>query len=133
MYLLDTNAWVDLERGNQEAVTERFLTVLPSAVRVSTVVLGELLRGAARSRNPELARQAVDNLVGGFSRCGVDASVASHYAEITADLAQRGNLIGVNDRWIAAQALAENLVLVSANTSEFSRVKGLRLENWRLR
>lgn len=133
MYLLDTNAWVDLERGNQEAVTERFLTVLPSAVRVSTVVLGELLLGAARSRNPELARQAVDNLAGGFSRCGVDASVASHYAEITADLAQRGNLIGVNDRWIAAQALAENLVLVSANTSEFSRVKGLRLENWRLR
>lgn len=133
MYLLDTNAWVDLERGNREAVTERFLTVLPSAVRVSTVVLGELLLGAARSRDPELARHAVDNLVGGFSRCGVGARVASYYAEITADLAQRGKLIGVNDRWIAAQALAENLVLVSANTSEFSRVRDLRLENWRVR
>ncbi|WP_083322932.1 type II toxin-antitoxin system VapC family toxin [Corynebacterium sp. HMSC036E10] len=132
MYLLDTNAWIDLERGKQEEVNQRFLTVLPSSVRVSTVVLGELYLGAARSRDAELACRVVENLVGGFDQCGVSECVAHRYADLTADLAERGQLIGVNDRWIAAQALANDLVLVTANTGEFSRVKGLRLENWRL-
>ena len=69
MYLLDTNAWIDLERGKQEEVNQRFLTVLPSSVRVSTVVLGELYLGAARSRDAELACRVVENLVGGFDQC----------------------------------------------------------------
>lgn len=132
MYLLDTNVWIDIERGRQDMVTERFLVVPPSAVWLSTVVLGELHVGAARSRNPDLARQTVDILVNGFDQYGVGGDVALRYAEVTADLAQRGELIGVNDRWIAAQALAEDLVLVTANTGEFSRVNGLRVENWRV-
>ena len=133
MYLLDTNVWVDIERGQQKKVNERFLRLLPSAVRLSTVVIGELYVGAARSRNPDLARLTVNMLVNGFDRCGVDEGTAHQYAELTADLARRGELIGTNDRWIAAQALAGDLVLVTANTHEFSRVQGLRLENWRMR
>lgn len=133
MYLLDTNVWIDIERGRQKKVNERFLNVQPSAVRLSTVVIGELYVGAARSRNPDLARLTVNMLVNGFDRCGVDEDTAHHYAELTADLARRGELIGTNDRWIAAQALAGDFVLVTANTHEFSRVQGLRLENWRMR
>lgn len=133
MYLLDTNVWIDIERGQQKKVSERFLTVLPSEVRLSTVVIGELYVGAARSRNPDLARVTVNMLVDGFDRCEVDEGAAHHYAELTADLARRGELIGTNDRWIAAQALAGDLVLVTANTNEFSRVQGLRLEDWRMR
>lgn len=131
MYLLDTNVWIDIERGEQARVVERFLSVAPSDVRISTVVLGELYVGAARSRDPGLARHVVERLVQGFELCGVEGDTARRYAVVTADLAQRGELIGVNDRWIAAQALARDCVLVTANTGEFSRVKGLRLENWR--
>ena len=131
MYLLDTNVWIDIERG-QHKVNERLLTVLPSAVSLSTIVLGELYVGAARSGDPDLARQTVSTLVSGFDRCGVDEVTTYYYAELTADLMRRGEIIGTNDRWIAAQALAGNLVLVTANTGEFSRVQGLRLEDWRL-
>ncbi|MCG7291555.1 tRNA(fMet)-specific endonuclease VapC [Corynebacterium afermentans subsp. afermentans] len=131
MYLLDTNVWIDIERGQQEKVIERFLAVLPGAVRLSTIVLGELYVGAARSRDPDLARQTVNMLVSGFGLCEIDERAAHHYAEVTADLARRGKLIGTNDRWIAAQALAGDFVLVTANTGEFSRVKGLRCLDWR--
>ena len=131
MYLLDTTVWIDIERGEQVHVIERFLSVAPGDVPISTVVLGELYVGAERSRNPGLARHTVDRLVHGFDRCGIDSDTARRYAEVTADLAQRGELIGVNHRWIAAQALAQDCVLVTANAGEFSRVRGLRLENWR--
>ncbi len=56
--------------------------------------------------------------------------VASHYAEIRADLKRRGALIGGNDLLIAAHARSLGLRLVTNNTSEFRRVGGLQVENW---
>ena len=57
---------------------------------------------------------------------------ASHYAEIRADLKKRGALIGANDLFIAAHARSLGLKLVTNNTAEFGRVKGLAIENWTL-
>jgi tRNA(fMet)-specific endonuclease VapC len=58
------------------------------------------------------------------------AAAALHYAEIRADLKKRGALIGANDLFIAAHARGLGLTLVTNNTAEFERVKGLTLENW---
>jgi tRNA(fMet)-specific endonuclease VapC len=55
---------------------------------------------------------------------------ADHYAAIRADLKRRGQLIGANDLLIAAHARSLDLVLVTNNTAEFSRVTDLKLENW---
>jgi tRNA(fMet)-specific endonuclease VapC len=55
---------------------------------------------------------------------------ALHYAEIRADLKKRGALIGANDLLIAAHARALDLSLVTNNTVEFERVRGLAIENW---
>ena len=52
------------------------------------------------------------------------------YAVLRAELEAAGTVIGTHDLWIAAQALAEDAVLVTDNTREFERVPGLRLENW---
>jgi tRNA(fMet)-specific endonuclease VapC len=49
---------------------------------------------------------------------------------LRADLAQHGTLIGPNDLMIAAIALANDLILVTHNTVEFSRIKALKLEDW---
>jgi tRNA(fMet)-specific endonuclease VapC len=54
----------------------------------------------------------------------------SEYAALRADLERRGQLIGPNDMLIAAHALALDAILVTDNTSEFKRVKGLKIENW---
>ena len=55
-----------------------------------------------------------------------------HYAEIRADLKKRGALIGANDLFIAAHARSLGLTLVTNNSAEFKRVKGLAIENWTL-
>jgi len=55
---------------------------------------------------------------------------AAIYGHIRAELSVPGRVIGPNDLWIAAHALAENLVLVTNNGREFRRVKGLKIENW---
>jgi tRNA(fMet)-specific endonuclease VapC len=57
-------------------------------------------------------------------------AAATHYAEIRADLKKRGQMIGANDLFIAAHARTLGLRLVTTNTAEFGRVKGLTLENW---
>jgi tRNA(fMet)-specific endonuclease VapC len=56
----------------------------------------------------------------------------SQYSLIRADLAAKGTPIGPNDLMIASIALAHDLTLVTHNTSEFSRVPGLRIEDWQL-
>jgi len=56
--------------------------------------------------------------------------VGEVYGELRATLASAGAIIGGNDLWIAAHALAENLVLVTNNEREFRRIKGLKVENW---
>ena len=55
---------------------------------------------------------------------------ANHYGEIRNNLVSLGQPIGPNDLHIAAHARSEGLVLVTNNLKEFSRVKGLRTENW---
>jgi tRNA(fMet)-specific endonuclease VapC len=59
-----------------------------------------------------------------------DENAAAHYAAIRADLAAKGTPIGPNDLLIAAIALANGLILVTHNTTEFSRVVGLSLADW---
>jgi len=59
-----------------------------------------------------------------------DDRCAERYAALRADLAGRGQLIGPNDMLIAATALAHDLILVTHNTREFSRVVGLKIEDW---
>lgn len=61
----------------------------------------------------------------------VDRESAVVYGKLRADLLNRGQVIGSNDLWIAAQAIRNDLVLVTANTEEFARVPNLKLENWR--
>ena len=55
---------------------------------------------------------------------------AEIYGFIRADLESRGEMIGNNDLWIAAHALASGLTLVTNNEKEFRRVPGLKVQNW---
>ncbi|MCP4431750.1 MAG: type II toxin-antitoxin system VapC family toxin, partial [Gammaproteobacteria bacterium] len=52
------------------------------------------------------------------------------YGKLRHHLSRKGMLIGPNDMFIAAQALSTGLIVVTANTGEFSRVPGLNVENW---
>lgn len=130
-YLLDTNVWIDLERGREAELSARAAACSNSDVWLSTIVIGEIQSGILRSRDPELARRTYDLLFQGRLRVGVDEECAEVYGEIRSELLDSGRIIGGNDLWIAAQAISNDLTLVTANTGEFSRVPGLKLEDWR--
>jgi hypothetical protein len=65
-----------------------------------------------------------------FDIAPLTEETARSYGMVRADLASRGEIIGSNDLWIAAQAKANGLTLVTGNEREFSRVAGLKIENW---
>lgn len=130
-YLLDTNVWIDIERGDQPEVVRRSCALTGSQLLLSTVVLGEIQAGIERSRRPDAMRRVYDLLLHGCPVVEVDRESAVVYGKLRADLLNRGQVIGSNDLWIAAQAIRNDLVLVTANTKEFARVPNLKLENWR--
>src|SRR5207248_1571550 len=98
----------------------------------STATVVELYYGAARSANPAVGHAQTAAFVGRFALLPVDRTVAEVAGATRAGLAAQGVLIGPYDLLIAATALVHNLVLVTHNTGEFSRVSGLTLEDWEI-
>jgi tRNA(fMet)-specific endonuclease VapC len=132
-HLLDTNAFVDhLRRGPGSKVTAKLLAAPPGSVYLCTIVLAELVYGAVRSgpANEAANRALIVGLRAQFPILVFDEPAAEEYGKLRAHLAGLGQLIGPNDLMIAAIALANRMTLVTHNTSEFSRVPGLTLEDW---
>jgi len=100
------------------------------ALRLSAIVLGELEFGAEKSAHGERNRARLEALARRLPLVGIDHDTTRRYAQIRALLERQGTPIGANDTWIAAQALAIDATLVTDNEREFSRVPGLKLENW---
>ncbi|WP_210272591.1 type II toxin-antitoxin system VapC family toxin [Chthonobacter rhizosphaerae] len=130
-YLVDTNVLVHLKKS---APTSRLRTrIAEHAVgdlALSVVTEGELLFGVEKSPDPARSRALLDSVFAYFTILPVTSEAARAYAVIRADLARRGAMIGNNDLWIAAQAIASDLPLVTNNVREFARVSGLQVEDW---
>ncbi|MBI4420175.1 MAG: type II toxin-antitoxin system VapC family toxin [Gemmatimonadetes bacterium] len=130
MYLLDTNACIRVLNGSSERVVERFRTRAPAEIRLSVVTKAELFFGARRSGRVAENLRTLARFFAPFVCLPFDDLCADHYGAIRADLAARGELIGPNDLLIAATARAHDLTLVTHNYGEFSRIVGLRVEDW---
>lgn len=95
---------------------------------ISAVVLGELEFGILNSQKPDANRARLLNFLGSVSVLSLGEAEAMAYASIRLEM--KSQLIGRNDMWIAAHALALDLPLVTNNTREFSRVPGLTINTW---
>ena len=96
---------------------------------ISVVTYGELLYGVEKSTWTSALERL--NIVINLMRVEpLPLAAAEQYGRIRNELGQRGQLVGSNDLWIAAHALAGNYTLITDNEREFSRVDGLRYENW---
>jgi len=128
--LLDTNICIYVARNHPATVARRFARAVPGSLGISIITWGELCFGAAKSNDPP----GVYSLLEQFSRMvkvlPLPAEAGPHYGAVRAALQKAGKLIGNNDLWIAAHALALGVPLVSNNLHEFERVPGLKLENW---
>jgi tRNA(fMet)-specific endonuclease VapC len=100
------------------------------SVVICSVVVGELLYGARRSTQVQQSLAEVRQFCLPFVSLPFEDHAADEYSKIRAHLAGLGTPIGPNDLMIAAIALVEDLILVTHNTAEFSRVPGLKLEDW---
>ncbi|MDP1607060.1 MAG: type II toxin-antitoxin system VapC family toxin [Rhodocyclaceae bacterium] len=128
-FLLDTNILSDLVRNPRGIVAERIAQCGEAAVCTSIIVASELRFGAAKKAAPRLTAQ-VESILAAMDVLPFDSPADHVYAQLRLALEQSGAPIGPNDMLIAAHALAAECVLVSANLNEFSRVAGLRVENW---
>jgi tRNA(fMet)-specific endonuclease VapC len=128
-YLLDTNAIIALLNDTTSPIARRVRRHAPRDFGVSSVVVHELYYGAFKSQRVEQNVARVDALQ--FSVLEFDEEDARHAGHIRAQLASKGTPIGPYDVLLAGQARARELTLVTHNTSEFQRVPGLKVEDWK--
>jgi tRNA(fMet)-specific endonuclease VapC len=129
LYLLDTNIVSDLIRHLAGAVFQKLSDVGEASVCTSIVVACELSFGVQKSGSARL-KQKLEQVLKVLPLISLEHPIEKYYAEIRTHLEQSGTPIGPNDMLIAAQALMLDLTVVTANVREFSRVPGLKNENW---
>jgi tRNA(fMet)-specific endonuclease VapC len=128
-YLLDTNFCIRVLRDRPPQIRERF-NAEAAALCISTIVLTELLHGAAKSARPVANRDAVEAFAARLEVLDYDVAAADHAADIRATLERQGQAIGGYDVLIAGHARSRGLIVVTGNLGEFMRVDGLRCEDW---
>jgi len=131
-FLLDTNVCVDYLTGRVPTVIARLQSARPDDVVISVIAVAELRYGADKSSKVEANHERLDRFLNDVATLAFDGPAAGAYGRIRTALERSGTPIGPNDMLIAAQALAHDLVVVTANLSEFERVEGLKVESWRV-
>ncbi len=128
-YMLDTNLCIRVLRDRPAHVRTRF-NAEADGLCISTIVMTELLYGAAKSARPIDHRSEVERFAERLEVLPFDADAAAHAGDIRAALGRVGRQIGGYDVLIAGHARSRGLVVVTGNLGEFTRVDGLRCEDW---
>lgn len=128
-YLLDTNILSNLVRNPQGLVGARITKAGEDTICTSIIVAAELRYGAAKSNSRKLAER-IDLILSALTILPLETPADHRYATLRQHLTRQGTPIGPNDLLIAAHAIASDLTVVTANVGEFSRVPGLKVENW---
>jgi tRNA(fMet)-specific endonuclease VapC len=128
-FMLDTSLCVRVLRDRPKTARAWF-NAEADDLCISTVVLTELLHGAAKSARPVHNRQEVERFAARLDVLAFDVPAADHAADIRAALEREGRMIGGYDALIAGHARSRGLIVVTGNLGEFKRVDGLRSEDW---
>ncbi len=129
-YMLDTNICIYIIRRNPIRVLQRLQTKSITDVSISSITVSEMEYGVEKSQRKTSNRVALLRFLAPLSVLSYDANAARHYGNIRTTLKKKGQPIGAMDLLIAAHARALNLILVTNNVNEFSRIPGLQIENW---
>lgn len=129
-YLLDTNICIYIRQRRPEEVLRRFRSLRPGEAVLSVITYGELFYGAAKSAKRSAALERLRELIHLLPALPLPDTAAEAYGRIRAELESKGEMIGNNDLWIAAHAVAAGLTLVTNNEREFRPVRGLKMQNW---
>ena len=127
--MLDTNIVSDLLRNPEGKAAARLRAVRDHGLVVSIIAAAELRFGAAKSGSPRLLSR-IQAILDTLDVLPFDVPADAEYANIRVELEASGKPIGPNDLLIAAHARSLGTTMVTANATEFSRVRGLNVENW---
>ncbi|MDX2140800.1 MAG: PIN domain-containing protein [Chloroflexota bacterium] len=130
IYSLDTNVCVQYIRGSSAKVIRRLRLIPTAEVIVCDVVRGEMFYGSAKSQTPIQSRAKQLQFLYPYATKPFDTDAALVYGDLRALLERAGKPISHQDVQIAAIALVHNLILVTHNVDEFSRVPGLKIQDW---
>jgi predicted nucleic acid-binding protein len=130
--LIDASVLIDFERGRID-LTSQIRDREQEEFFLSVITASELLHGVWRAQEPQVRSRRsafVEAILEKFPILPVDLSTARIHAQLWADLASRGIMIGTHDMWLAATCIAHGHKLVTGNLREFTRVPGLTVECW---
>jgi tRNA(fMet)-specific endonuclease VapC len=128
--MLDTDTCIAIIKKRPESALKKLRGKSIGQVGISTITLSELNFGAAKSTRREQAVAALAQFVLALEVASFDAEAANTYGGVRASLARRGKPIGPLDTLIGSHSLSLDVVLVTHNIRELSRIEGLRLEDW---
>jgi tRNA(fMet)-specific endonuclease VapC len=132
LYMFDTDTCIFLMRGEHPMLAQHAQTVPLQQQVMSAVTFAELTYGvhASASAKRKQNQAVLDSLALHLAVLDWPQDAAAHYAEIRFDLKKRRSQLGAADLMIAAHARAIGATVVTNNTKDFGRVKGLQAENW---
>jgi tRNA(fMet)-specific endonuclease VapC len=128
-YMLDTNICTYVMKNYPLELREKFNS-LAEQLCISSVTLGELHYGAEKSARRVENLTAIEDFVVRLDVLSFGAKAAAHYGQLRAELERAGTPCGPHDMQIGAHARSEGLIVVTNNMREFSRMPGVRVENW---
>ena len=129
-YMLDTNIIAYARNNRPPSVLETLLKHAPSEICISAITMAELDFGVFNSSDPQKNRMALMMFLAGITVLPFGKAASLEYGSIRHYLKTNGIIIGGHDMLIAAHARSMDITLVTHNTREFSRVPGLKIEDW---
>jgi len=128
-YMLDTNICIYVIKRRPAALQEKF-DALADTLCISSITLGELCFGAEKSARRVENLAVIENFVARLEVLPFSEKAAAHYGQVRAELEKAGTPCGPHDMQIGGHARSEGLIIVTNNMREFSRMPGVRVENW---
>ena len=130
MYLLDTNICIYAIKQKHEKLLVLLKEKSGEGLFISSLTVAELEFGVQNSRQVDTNRIALLKFLSFFNILHFESSDAIEYGKIKTELRKKGQIIGQIDLLLAAQAVNRQMTLVTNNLKEFSRVNGLKVEDW---
>jgi tRNA(fMet)-specific endonuclease VapC len=128
-YMLDTDICIFVMKTHSPNLREKF-NALADQLCISSITLGELHYGAAKSQRRTENLLAVENFPARLQVLPFGQKAAAHYGQVRAELERAGRVCGPHDMQIGGHARSEGLIVVTNNLREFTRMPGLRTESW---
>jgi tRNA(fMet)-specific endonuclease VapC len=128
-YMLDSNICIYVMKNYPHDLKEKF-NLLAAQLCISSITLGELHYGAEKSPRGADNLTAIEHFVARLDVLPFGAKAAAHYGQVRAELERAGTPCGPHDMQIGGHARSEGLIVVTNNLREFSRMPGIRTENW---